>query len=102
MSEYITSLQLPPPAALLALLTLFVVLLLPTSGRRIRRNGKVYRNLGSMFWWLRRTPQGTSWAIPGLQRLQSAILSFLTGIWALGRNPLIAAVWAALKRWLGL
>jgi hypothetical protein len=102
MSEYITSLQLPPPAALLVLLALFALLLLPTSGRRIRRNGKVYRNIGSKFWWLRRTPQGTSWAIPGLQRLQGAILGLLVGVWALGRGQLIRAGWAALKRWLGL
>ncbi|HEU4326931.1 MAG TPA: hypothetical protein VFS21_27575 [Roseiflexaceae bacterium] len=103
MSEYITSLQqLPPPGVLLVLLVLFTLLLLPTSGQRTRRNGKVYRHIGSQLWWYRRTPRGTRWAIPGLQRLQGAVLTLVVGVWALGRGQLAQGCWAALRRWLGL
>jgi hypothetical protein len=92
MSEYIMLL-----VVLSGVLTL-VITLLPNAGHHTATD----LMLKSLFWWYKRTPQGTTWTIPGLERLQSAILSFLTGIWALGRNPLIAAAWAALKCWLGL
>jgi hypothetical protein len=99
MSEY-TMLNIVaghPWLVALAVLLALIVLLVPHD---VVRDVHGYR-VRALLWTLERSPGYTRLRLPGLLRLQRALLRGVGGIWRQIRGRVLAGVADMLRRWLG-
>lgn len=101
MSEYImlNIMAQHPWLAVAAALLVLIVLLAPHDIDDDTRAGR--RRIRALLWTWERSPGHTRLRLPGLLRLQRALLRGLRWTWAQLRERVLAGIADMLRRWLG-